>query len=176
VLVIVAVVALQKKRQLCTKCFQHLRKFELTRAVTSSLRDNTPINDPPMAMYHGTSVQNAASIRHGGEHGLRPSSSGMLGRGVYCSTQIEKANQYATAPRVTGGGVIFKLQVRLGKVKKFGKTDGSDPLQHSWHQAGYDSAWVPPGVNPSGLSENCVWDPQRVRIVGVAWTDCGFTW
>jgi hypothetical protein len=31
-------------------------------------------------------------------------------------------------------------------------------------------------VNPSGLSEHCVWDPQRVRIVGVAWTDCGFTW
>jgi hypothetical protein len=168
-------VTLQKKYQFCTKCFNFLCKFRFTHTATSSLRDNTPINDPPMVMYHGTSVQNAASIRNGGEYGLRPSSSGMLGRGVYCSTQIEKAMQYATAPRVSGGGVIFKLQVRVGKVKKFVTTNGSDPLQYSWHLAGYDSAWVPKGVNPSGLSENCVWDPQRVKIVGVAWTDCGFT-
>jgi hypothetical protein len=21
-----------------------------------------------------------------------------------------------------------------------------------------------------------VWDPKRVRIAGVAWSDCGFTW
>ena len=33
-----------------------------------------------------------------------------------------------------------------------------------------------PVVNPCGPGEDCVWDPKRVRIVGVAWSDCGFTW
>jgi hypothetical protein len=163
---------LHKKYQICARFVSANTVF----CCYCSPRDNTPNNDLPMTMYHGTSVQNATSIRHGGEYGLRPSSSGMLGRGVYCSTQIEKAKQYATTPRATGGGVIFKLQARVGKVKNFDTTDGSDPLQHTWHLAGYDTALVPPGVNPSGLSEHCVWDPQRVRIVGGAWTDCGFTW
>ena len=99
----------------------------------------------------------------------------MLGAGVYCSRQMQKARAYALDK--TGGnsgGVIFELRVHVGKVKAIGSM--GDALQQTWHGAGYNTAWVPPGVNPSGLEEDCVWNPQRVRIVGVAWSDCGFRW
>ena len=122
-------------------------------------------------MYHGTSQAAAIQIKRGGVHGLQPSTSGMLGAGVYCSRELQKARAYAKG---NGGGVIFELRVRPGKVKAIRSM--GHPLQQTWHQAGYDTAWVPPGVNPSGLEEDCVWDPQRVRIVGVAWSNCGFTW
>jgi len=54
--------------------------------------------------------------------------------------------------------------------------DMHHPLCRSWHEAGYDTACMPAGVIPCGLEDDCLWDPARVRIVGVAWTDCGFTW
>ncbi len=126
-------------------------------------------------MYHGTSGANAAVAKGAGVHGLAPTR-GMLGVGVYCSRELQKARAYATD--TTGGnsgGVIFELRVSGGNVKAI-RSLGEDPLQQTWHDAGFDSAWVPPGVNPSGLEEHCVWDPKRVRIVGVAWTDCGFHW
>ncbi len=122
-------------------------------------------------MFHGTSLSAAQQIKQGGEHGLRPSNSGMLGAGVYCSRDITKARNYA---HHAGGGVIFELRVRTGRVKAIRHVPHS--LQTTWHQAGYDSAWVPRGVNPNGHEENCVWDHTRVRIVGVAESDCGFTW
>ena len=125
-------------------------------------------------MYHGTDLASAIQIKQAGVHGLKPSSSGMLGAGVYCSRELKKAQAYA--PRLQPGpGVVFLLRVRPGKVKAIRNIP--DPLQKTWHQAGYDTAWVPPGcVNASGLEEDCVWDPQRVKIVGVAWSNCGFTW
>ena len=122
-------------------------------------------------MYHGTSLSSARQIKAGGVHGLRPSTSGMLGAGVYCSRDINKAQAYA---KHSEGGVIFELRVKPGKVKAI--RSNPHPLQYTWHSQGYDTAWVPPGVNPSGREEDCVWDPKRVRIVGVAWSDCGFTW
>jgi hypothetical protein len=133
----------------------------------------TPTHGREMTMYHGTSQAAAIQIKKGGEHGLRPSTSGMLGAGIYCSRELQKAQAYAKG---NGGGVIFELRVRVGKVKRIDLK--GHPLQKTWHQAGYDTAWVPPGcgVNPSGLEEDCVWDPKRVRIVRVAWSDCGFTW
>jgi ubiquitin len=128
-----------------------------------------------MTMYHGTSGANARVIKAAGVNGLRPSTGGMLGAGVYCSREQKKALAYARDK--TGGnsgGVIFVLRVHVGKVKAIRSM--GDPLQQTWHAAGYNTAWVPPGVNPSGLEEDCVWNPQRVTIVGVAWSDCGFTW
>ena len=122
-------------------------------------------------MYHGTDEASAIRIKQAGANGLRPSSDGMLGAGVYCSRELQKAQAYAKG---NGGGVVFELRVRPGRVKAIRSIPHS--LQKTWHQAGYDTAWVPPGVNPSGLEEDCGWDPQRVRIVGVAWSDCGFTW
>jgi hypothetical protein len=122
-------------------------------------------------MFHGTSFSAAQQIKQGGKHGLHPSTSGMLGAGVYCSRDITKARIYAHG---AGGGVIFELRVRTGKVKAIRHL--GHPLQQTWHQAGYDTAWVPKGVNPKGHEENCVWDHTRVTIVGVAESDCGFTW
>jgi len=124
-------------------------------------------------MYHGTDEASAIRIKQAGAHGLRPSSDGMLGAGVYCSRELQKAQAYAPRQK-PGPGVVFELRVRPGRVKAIRSM--SEPLQKTWHQAGYDTAWVPPGVNPSGLEEDCVWDPKRVRIVGVAWSDCGFIW
>ncbi|GLD67177.1 uncharacterized protein AKAME5_002942300 [Lates japonicus] len=46
------------------------------------------------------------------------------------------------------------------------------PMQLTWHSHGYDTAWVPPKCGmksvPSGLEEDCVFDPKRVKVVGIA--------
>ena len=133
------------------------------------------VNGKEWTMYHGTSQAAAIQIKRGGVHGLQPqpSTSGMLGAGVYCSRELVSARAYATGNGHTGGGVVFELRVRPGKIKAIRSM--GHPLRQTWHQAGYDTAWVPPGV-VNGTGEDCVWDPQRVRIVGVAWSDCGFTW
>ena len=41
------------------------------------------------------------------------------------------------------------------------------PLQKNWHDHGYDTAWVPRGINPSGMEEDCVWDPERIEVVNI---------
>ena len=83
----------------------------------------------------------------------------MLGRGVYCSRDIDKARKY--------GSVLFVLDVRVGKVKRLGSQHEIAQYGKAWHGMGYNCAWVPPGVNPSGQEENCVWNPSRLKIVGV---------
>eukprot|EP00927_Polykrikos_kofoidii_P046128 TRINITY_DN40320_c0_g1_i1.p1 TRINITY_DN40320_c0_g1~~TRINITY_DN40320_c0_g1_i1.p1 ORF type:complete len:346 (+),score=18.46 TRINITY_DN40320_c0_g1_i1:82-1119(+) len=107
--------------------------------------------------YHGTSLANASSIDR---DGFRRSANGMLGPGVYVSSDIAKARCY-------GGqnNVVFELRVDLGKVKKIDYQ--GHPLQYTWPQHGYDSAWVPPNntMVGSGRSETCVWDPRRIAIV-----------
>ncbi|KAK9979109.1 hypothetical protein ABG768_012554 [Culter alburnus] len=71
-------------------------------------------------MYHGTTMANAQKIQR---EGFKPSSDGMLGRGVY----------------------------------------------KTWNQHGYDTAWVPVncGMVNSGLEEDCVYDPSRIRILEI---------
>merc|ERR1712129_116464 len=109
-----------------------------------------------LTMFHGTSATSARSIR---DHGFRQSSNGMLGRGVYLSRDPAKARAY--------GNTILSCQVSVGRVKRIDRQ--GHPLQKIWHEAGYDTAWVPPkcGMVPSGLEEDCVWDPQRIRVVNV---------
>lgn len=109
-------------------------------------------------MYHGTSEKNARSIlREGFNRDL--SKDGMLGRGIYCSRDRRKAEQY--------GSVLLVLDVRCGWVKKYGcAADLTSNRCKNWHNEGFDCAWVPPGVNRSGLEENCVWDPSRITVVG----------
>uniref|UniRef100_A0A4W4GTJ9 PARP catalytic domain-containing protein n=1 Tax=Electrophorus electricus TaxID=8005 RepID=A0A4W4GTJ9_ELEEL len=62
-------------------------------------------------LYHGTTLTNALKITC---DGIIPSSSGMLGPGLY----LKQA--------------ILKVRVR------------GHPLQKSWHRKGYDTALVPP--------------------------------
>uniref|UniRef100_A0A8P4GGS5 PARP catalytic domain-containing protein n=1 Tax=Dicentrarchus labrax TaxID=13489 RepID=A0A8P4GGS5_DICLA len=115
-----------------------------------------PVSGKTYVMYHGTTRQNAQSIK---ASGFRQSADGMLGRGVYLSRDLEKASHYPI-DHPESDRVVIKVQVNVGKVITI-KRQGH-PLQKTWHDHGYDTAWVPPkcGMVPSGLEENCVWDPQ----------------
>jgi len=108
-------------------------------------------------MFHGTNEAAAAKIER---EGFRPSVSGMLGSGVYCSRDLRKARAY--------GKVVFLLRVNLGRVLKIDRMD--HPLRTIWQTPTgglYDCAWVPPncGVVRSGLEENCVRLPSQIKVV-----------
>ncbi|KAJ8245216.1 hypothetical protein COCON_G00235760 [Conger conger] len=114
-------------------------------------------------MYHGTSREAAEQIK---AHGFHQSRDGMLGRGVYVSRDVEKARAY---PRGLPADqrVVLKLRVNVGRVKRIDRQ--GHPLQKTWHDHGYDTAWCPPrcGMVLSGLEEDCVWDPDRVEVMDV---------
>uniref|UniRef100_W5NMV3 Grass carp reovirus (GCRV)-induced gene 2p n=3 Tax=Lepisosteus oculatus TaxID=7918 RepID=W5NMV3_LEPOC len=116
-------------------------------------------------MYHGTSVSQARNIIAGG---FRQSPDGMLGPGVYVSRNPRKAERYPLQAPATDK-VVLKLRVDTGRVKRI-DTD-NHPLQKTWHSHGYDTAWVPPNCGmkavPSGLEEDCVWDPSKVEVIDV---------
>ncbi len=83
-----------------------------------------------LIMFHGTSPTNVESFL---ENGFRASRDGILGPGIYASTEFDKAAAF--------GPCVLKLLVYVGRVCK---VDGQGhPLQKSW-QDKYDSAWVPP--------------------------------
>lgn len=117
-------------------------------------------------MYHGTTVASARLII---ASGFQQSQGGLLGKGVYVTRDVLKACNYPRNSKVSDR-VVLKLRVRLGKCKEI-RSD-KDPLLSTWNQHGFDSAWVPPDANmssvPSGLQENCVFDPDRVEVVGIA--------
>ncbi|XP_059192693.1 uncharacterized protein LOC131974413 [Centropristis striata] len=125
-----------------------------------------PQNRGVYKMYHGTSIASARIII---ANGFKQSSAGMLGRGVYVSRDIKKASHYPLHSNITDR-VVFQLLVRVGRVKRIDQDN--HPMQFSWHSNGYDTAWVPPkcGMNAvrSGLEEDCVFDPKRVKVVGIA--------
>ncbi|XP_045899447.1 uncharacterized protein LOC123967395 [Micropterus dolomieu] len=110
-------------------------------------------------MYHGTTRKAAKTIK---SEGFRQSADGMLGRGVYLSRDVEKASRYPIG-HPESDKVIIMVDVKVGKVKMINYQ--GHPLQKTWHDAGYDTAWVPPGCGmvASGSEEDCVWDPDRVN-------------
>nr|XP_033945134.1 uncharacterized protein LOC117451123 [Pseudochaenichthys georgianus] len=59
---------------------------------------------------------------------------------------------------------VIKVLVNVGRVIAIRKKD--HPRQKTWHDHGFDTAWVPPncGMVKSGLEEDCVWDPSRITI------------
>ncbi|XP_061103634.1 gig2-like protein DreN [Conger conger] len=110
-------------------------------------------------MYHGTHKNNAKAII---QSGFKPSAGGTLGPGVYCSRDLNKAMSYPPSC-ASNDRVVFRLLVRVGKVKKI---DGpSMNLMTSWHQNGYDTAWLPSGM--VSHEEDCVWDPKRLTVVAI---------
>lgn len=117
-------------------------------------------------MYHGTKVLTAQTII---QNGFRQSPDGMLGPGVYVSRDQKKAERYPLNSPITDK-VVLKLSVDCGKVKRINQDN--HPLQKTWHNAGFDTAWVPPKCGmkavPSGLEEDCVWDPKRIEVVDIA--------
>ncbi|CAJ1068545.1 uncharacterized protein LOC121509868 [Xyrichtys novacula] len=117
-------------------------------------------------MYHGTSLTNARNII---PNGFQQSSGGMLGNGVYVSRDKRKAERYPLKSNPSDR-VVLELRVRVGRVKRIDQDN--HPMQYTWSTQGYDTAWVPPNCGmkavPSGLEEDCVFDPKRVDVVGIA--------
>ena len=131
----------------------------------SALEPNEePVDGRCYTMYHGTHPEAAVQIL---KHGFAPSADGMLGRGVYLSRDVTKAARYPlNVPRGDmTARVILECLVRVGRVKKIDAPD--HPMRRTWSQHGYDTAWVPPhcGMVPSGLEEDCVFDPERIQVL-----------
>ncbi|XP_047212404.1 uncharacterized protein LOC124862493 [Girardinichthys multiradiatus] len=120
-----------------------------------------PDDNRTYIMYHGTTQTSAQGILKNGFH---QSQGGMLGPGVYLSRDLEKASRYPI-DHPEWDKVVIKVKVNVGKVKAINYQN--HPLQKTWHDKGYDTAWVPPncGMVKSGLEENCVWDPSRIEII-----------
>jgi len=119
----------------------------------------TRLGTKPKIFYHGTDEEAALKIQEQGFI-VRPAG-GLLGRGVYCTSTLDKAMEYAKGPH---GGIVLELVVDLGNCKELVK---NDPMMTSW-QSQYDSAWAPFSANnPNaiGKEENCVKDPKRIKVV-----------
>ena len=113
----------------------------------------------PTTFYHGTpALENVLAIQRGGfDVGRSGANAGqMLGPGVYVTTSLEKAMNYARE-----GGAVFRLEVDLGRCAQLVTKSGLC----SW-QTHYDSAWAPRGLIGE-REENCVRDPRRVRVADV---------
>ncbi|XP_067113781.1 uncharacterized protein [Osmerus mordax] len=122
-----------------------------------------PVQNQTYIMYHGTDRQSAQSIM---TRGFKQSKDGMLGPGVYVSRDLQKASRYPlNLPEHQR--VVIRMTANVGKVKKINFQ--GHPMQKTWHQNGFDTAWVPPmcGMVPSGLEEDCIWDPNRIQILDV---------
>ncbi|XP_038594408.1 uncharacterized protein LOC119917990 [Micropterus salmoides] len=134
--------------------------FDLPYGV-SRLGLSEPVSDGNYIMYHGTTRQNAQSIL---ATGFRQSADGMLGRGVYLSRDLEKASHYPIN-HPESDRVVIKVTVNVGKVTAISRQ--GHPRQKTWHDFGYDTAWVPPGCGmmKSNLEVDCVWDPKRIKII-----------
>ncbi|XP_060883004.1 uncharacterized protein LOC132954468 [Labrus mixtus] len=126
---------------------------------------SAPVNGRKYVMYHGTTSQAAQSIQ---ANGFQQSTDGMLGPGVYLSRDLEKARRYPIN-HPEDDKVVIKVEVNVGKVTTINKQ--GHPRQKTWHDSRYgevyDTAWVPTncGMVPSGLEEDCVWDPSRIKII-----------
>ncbi|KAM3598163.1 uncharacterized protein V6R79_014512 [Siganus canaliculatus] len=99
---------------------------------------SAPADGRKYIMYHGTSSSNSLSIKVAGFY---QSSDGMLGCGVYLSRDLEKAKRYPLN-HPEHERVVIKVVVNVGRVKKIDSQ--GHPLQCTWHDHGYDTAWVPP--------------------------------
>ena len=83
----------------------------------------------------------------------------MLGRGLYVTTTLQKALNYA-APKPCQGA-IFELQVHLGRCYRVTSRDDSNRTK--WQEMGYDSAWAAEGIIGE-REENCIKDPRPPRV------------
>lgn len=124
--------------------------------VTQQLLDNHTY-----IMYHGTTRLNAQSIL---TNGFFQSRDGMLGPGVYLSRDPLKALRYPIN-HPAWDRVVIPVQVNVGRVITINYQN--HPMQKTWHQYGYDTAFVPSGCGMvwSGQEEDCVWDPRRIQIL-----------
>ncbi|KAK1876952.1 Protein mono-ADP-ribosyltransferase PARP3 [Dissostichus eleginoides] len=99
-----------------------------------------PDDNKEYVMYHGTTRAIAQSIQ---ATGFRQSAGGMLGRGVYLSRELLKASRYPIKHPEHDRAVIEVL-VNVGRVIAINHQ--YHPKQKTWHDYGFDTAWVPPTV------------------------------
>lgn len=124
-----------------------------------------PVDGRKYVMYHGTTKASAKAIL---ASGFCQSKDGMLGPGVYLSRDLKKASRYPINC-LESDKVVIKVSVNVGRVIVINRQ--YHPRQKTWHDPRYgdvyDTAWVPPGCGmvPSGLEEDCVWDPSRIKIL-----------
>jgi hypothetical protein len=83
-----------------------------------------------------------------------------LGRGLYVTTTLEKALNYAK--RMPCQGAIFEVRVKLGRCYKVTSADDSNKAK--WQEMGHDSAWAAEGIIGEP-EENCIKDPRPPRVV-----------
>jgi hypothetical protein len=116
----------------------------------------------PELFYHGTSLEAAMSIQKVGFDVQRSGSNAgaALGRGLYVTTTMEKAVNYAK--RMPCQGAIFEVQVQLGRCYKV--TSDNDNNKAKWQEMGYDSAWAAAGIIGEH-EENCIKDPRPPRVI-----------
>uniref|UniRef100_A0A671XFF5 Poly [ADP-ribose] polymerase n=1 Tax=Sparus aurata TaxID=8175 RepID=A0A671XFF5_SPAAU len=124
---------------------------------------SAPIDGYMYVMYHGTTKESAEAIL---TSGFRQSAGGMLGPGVYLSRDLQNASRYPIDHPESDRAVI-KVLVSVGIVIAINRQN--HPHQKTWQDLGYDTAWVPPncGMVRSGLVEDCVWDPNRIKIIKI---------
>lgn len=124
---------------------------------------SAPISGKVYLMYHGTYQHAALQIMR---NGFKQSARGMLGRGVYLSRDLNKASRYPLE-LPEHQRVVIRVKVNVGRVKKIDYQ--GHPMQKTWHDNGYDTAWCPPncGMVRSGLEEDCVWDPRNIEFIDI---------
>ena len=129
------------------------REFSRRPVFTST--DSNGFHHQIFVMYHATKSHNVASIL---KNGLKPSTGGLLGPGIYVSRDINKTRAY--------GGVCFKLLVYTGNTVTVDAADN----QGSWRSS-FDSAYLPPNnrVVKSRREETCVKSSDQVKILGIAY-------
>jgi len=113
-------------------------------------------------MYHGTSMQGADCILR---HGFQTSQGGLLGAGVYLTTDKSKAALYG--PRV------LTCSVDIGKKCCIARK--SHPKRRLW-PASCDTKWIPAEAACKWTSQkgdvHCVQDKNRISIIDVQDVRC----
>ena len=91
--------------------FSHLPLWQ----SVASIRMQTVKGLRPDTFYHGTSIEAALAIQAYGFDVARAGTNAgaLLGLGVYCTTTLKKAMDYAKGN--LAGGIIFELRVDLGR-------------------------------------------------------------
>jgi len=117
-------------------------------------------------LYHGTRVSNISGICR---EGLKASTGGRLGPGVYLTT-LNEAQKIAAHRGQGTGTAIFKVHVNLGKTHDNKKADDN---AGSWATKGFDSCKGihPPWSNNLEFMEWCLKDPKRLRITDLILID-----
>ena len=105
-----------------------------------------------MIAYHGTDLFTAKIIS---ENGFIVSESGLLGPGVYVTTNKQIAKCL--------GRKVIKVKVDLGRVL----TNPPPEEWENWHEKGYDSVHMEGTATKPNREQHCIYDPKRVTFLSL---------